>query len=538
MLQRVLATIRYFRDVGDFLREAITVEEARRIVDKQLSAREQEFLHIMEHVVYADPANPYHRLLRQAGFTLAQVRRLVEESGLEGALERLHDAGIYVSQDEFKGRTSIKRDGLEFSVRASDFDNPLPRKTVDTGHTSGSTGTPMQINRSLERVGYTAAESFFLDSLQVGTRPIGVWQPSGIHTLLLYAKTDRIPEKLFTTVGFRRSWEGVREAIRIQLTLLAARLAGRRLPNPQFVPSDSAVTIAKWLAQKTAAGTPAFFRAHASQALQICLAARDHAIDIRGTLFQMGGEPYTTTRAELLASVGAGAIVRYVSRETSLVGISCHTPAEVDDVHLLLTKTAMITRPRKVLGDETVNALIFTNVLASSPKIAINLYSGDYATVAERDCGCPLAKMGFNTHLSNIRSYEKLTSGGVTFIGSKLYDLVEQVLPAWFGGHLNDYQLVEEEAADGLPQVKIIVAPGVGIIDEAAVIEAVLKGLEQRHAGAGGELMATQWRQWRTLTVVRREPYHTPNGKVPPLYFLKPDASRSGREEVDLVATS
>ena len=56
-----------------------------------------------------------------------------------------------------------------------------------------------------------------------------------------------------------------------------------------------------------------------------------------------------------------------------------------------------------------------------------------------------LAELGFTTHLHTVRSYEKLTSGGVMFMGSMLHELLEETLPARFGGSPLDYQLVEEE---------------------------------------------------------------------------------------------
>lgn len=65
--------------------------------------------------------------------------------------------------------------------------------------------------------------------------------------------------------------------------------------------------------------------------------------------------------------------------------------------------------------------------------------SGDYGRVFERACGCPLEGAGFKTHLSNIRSYEKLTSESVTFLGSALFELLEDLLPARFGGQIADY---------------------------------------------------------------------------------------------------
>jgi len=79
---------------------------------------------------------------------------------------------------------------------------------------------------------------------------------------------------------------------------------------------------------------------------------------------------------------------------------------------------------------------------------------------------------GYRTHLHSIRSYEKLTSEGMNFVGSDLLAVIETVLPSRFGGGPPDYQLVEEEV-DGLPKVSVYVSPRLGDIDEAAVVETV-----------------------------------------------------------------
>jgi hypothetical protein len=57
--------------------------------------------------------------------------------------------------------------------------------------------------------------------------------------------------------------------------------------------------------------------------------------------------------------------------------------------------------------------------------------------------------LGWTTHLRDIRSQEKLTAGGMTFLDTDLIRVLEEVLPARFGGAPTDYQLVEEEAEEG-----------------------------------------------------------------------------------------
>jgi hypothetical protein len=157
----------------------------------------------------------------------------------------------------------------------------------------------------------------------------------------------------------------------------------------------------------------------------------------------------------------------------------------------------------------------------------LNVESGDYAQIGERDCGCLLERIGLRTHISGIRSYEKLTSEGVTFMGSRLYDLVESVLPDRFGGTIGDYQIVEQEE-DGMPRVSVLVSPSVGRVDNEALIATVLDNLKATHR-EGGELMTEQWRQAGTLRVLRGEPYKTRSEKVMPLHVIRKDGAAASR---------
>ena len=63
----------------------------------------------------------------------------------------------------------------------------------------------------------------------------------------------------------------------------------------------------------------------------------------------------------------------------------------------------------------------------------------DYAVISHPHCGCPWEEMGYTQQLHTIRSYEKLTSEGMHFVGTDLIAVVEEVLPARFGGAPTDY---------------------------------------------------------------------------------------------------
>jgi hypothetical protein len=145
----------------------------------------------------------------------------------------------------------------------------------------------------------------------------------------------------------------------------------------------------------------------------------------------------------------------------------------------------------------------------------INADVGDYARVEERDCGCPVGAIGYPVHLSRIRSYDKLTSEGNTFLGTDLIALLEETLPARFGGHAGDYQLAEEEL-EGLTKVNLVISPRIGTVDEEEALRLVLDTLQ---AEPDTRLMAEVWRESGALRVLRREPYATPVSKMLPLHI-------------------
>ncbi len=476
------------------------------------------------------PSSPYCRLLEHAGFTLSNVRQLVSELGLEGALGRLYDAGVYVTMDEFKGRQPVRREGLEFEVRATDFDNPFLQPFFEA-QTSGSRRGPARIEIDVDTM---IAESVYIPWLiGVGDypgRPVASWS-AGISTLrFLLVKVGRPLAKDFVTIRFRWTAESVRRAIFTYATIGAGRLFGKRLVKPEYTPRDDALRVARWLAQQSASGTPAVLNANPSLAVRLCLAAKEHGQRLDGTTLSLSGEPYTRAKAAIVEASGARGSVVYGMSEIRVVGIPCQKPQEFDDVHLVTDKLAVLQRPHLTSSGETVPGLVFTNTFTSSPKLMINVESGDYATLTERDCGCLLGEMGLRLHVSGIRSYEKLTSESVTFMGSELLRLLEETLPSRFGGSALDYQLVEEEGEAGLSRVSIIVGPSVGAVDEAAVIETVLDML-QKYPTGGGAVMSEEWRQANTLRVVRREPYATRTAKIQPLHVLsrpEPTDSKPG----------
>ena len=528
--------VRYLTGIRGYLRASLTPGEAREIVARELARREESFLRLARLGIYANPNSAFRKLLLAAGIDFDALDRLVRQLGLEEAVNRLYEAGVYLSYDELKRRQPVKRPGLEFRVDPRSLDNPLLVGQYEV-QSSGSRGAGSRSFTDLTLLAHEGAYyCLLLDAHGVRGRPVAIWGPEppsfwGVNSWLRHAKAGNPPQRWFTPTRTQRRWERVRGSFVVLYTLAIARTAGKRFPWPRFVSQDQPLPIASWLAEMKARGQPALLDTSASSATRVALLAKERGLDIAGTVFRTGGEPLTPAKAAAIAAAGGRAINGYAATELGVAGLGCAAPSELDDLHLVTDKVVVQARDKQVgEAGASVPALFFTTVLLNCRKVLINAESGDYGRLEVRDCGCPLGEVGFSTHVLGLHGYDKLTSTGVSFQGSDLYDLVEQVLPARFGGDPLDYQLAEEEDEHGVPRVDIVIAPRVGTVDEDEVVETILKALSGYDRRDRGPLMASQWRQTGTLRVVRREPYAAGGRKVLPLHILDATAARAAPE--------
>jgi len=459
-----------------------------------------------------------------AGVEYGDVEKLVDTEGVEGALGALYDAGVRVSIDEFKGRRPIQRSGVDLAVRAKDFDNPFLRSHYES-QTGGSRGDGARLIMDLDLLGYEAAHVYLgLQAQQALERPAAVWRPlppavTGMKEVFYRARLGRPPELWFSQNRYRWRRGNLKGAAMTACVLGGSRLWGRPLPRPQHLPLQETEPVARWLSEKRAAGTPPLLDANVSTMIRVCRAALEAGVNISGSLFRTGGEPYTPTRARIVEATGSRAACNYGLSETGRLGIACGRPAAPDDVHVLNDKVALLQRSRRVPGlGFDANAIYVSTLHPSTPKLMLNVEIGDHATPSRRECGCPLGAIGFAEHLDTIRSYEKLTSEGMHFVNSDILELLEKTLPERFGGGPTDYQLVEEEV-EGLSRVSLLARPSLGDLDEKAVIEAVLASF--RSAGEGHALMSRWWREGAVLRVERRDPHVTSAQKVPALHVRR-----------------
>jgi hypothetical protein len=319
----------------------------------------------------------------------------------------------------------------------------------------------------------------------------------------------------------RDSNNWLRYGLATYYTVLLMRLFGSPAPFPQFVPLEQAIVVARWMDNTLRFSEGVLLNTQVSRALRVCLAAQDAGLNIAGAAFMIAGEPLTLAKVHEIEQTGARYFPAYGMVETGRVGMGCARPYGHNDVHLLSDAFALITFPHRIEGIGTmVPAFNLTTLLSNAPKLMLNVQVDDYGIVEERSCGCEFGMLGYNTHLRDIRSYSKMTGEGVTLIGNDMIRILEEVLPARFGGSSLDYQLIEEEAERGLTRICLVISPRIEIADERAVIEAVLN--ELRTSSGSTDATRIVWQQAKSLQIRRDEPVWTARGKFMPLHIARP----------------
>jgi hypothetical protein len=482
----------------------------------ELATRDRSFLTVVEQAIYGHPKSPYLALLRHAGIDLGDVAAVVASDGVEGALQTLVRAGVYVTYDELRGRSPAIRGSRRFQFRASDFDNPhFPPHLIR--YTAGSGGRPGRIGYPLAFVQERAAVFAVIEAAHGIQNPVhAFWQPAPLVQFVICAMIGQRVISWF----YPAHPLPVLARMAARYLAVVGRLGGCRFPAPQRCDLDAPEQLVVWLTARLRHGGPMVLWTMSSAAARLGLAASAVGASLEELTCYVSGEPLTDLRRRQIEASGARVIVGYAANEMSGLALSCATPTSSDDVHLMSNRFAVVERPRAVTeGGPIVDALMFTLLTPAATKIALNAELGDTARVEERDCGCLLGQLGMRIHLSDIRSFEKLTGEGVTFARSNLEQILEEVLPARFGGTGHDYQLAEEEAPDGVTRLILRVSPNVGVVDDER-----LRTVLTEEIGRGGRQDHYHIRMWErvgTLDIRRERPLPTRGGKVLPFQLFR-----------------
>ncbi len=510
---------RFMAGLPSHLRRRLTIEQAKASIQEGLANRESNFLAIARRGIYGNPSSPYLPLLELAGCAYGDLEASVRAKGLEPTLEALRAEGVYVTFEEYKGRQPLVRGGRTFALDPHAFDNPTASRAY-AGTTGGSTGAGTRVDTDLDNI-YALTRHVMLgrDVHGVLGLPTALWKgtlpdPIGVQVLLGSVLYDNIPERWFTPVTRDDYTAPLRFRLATQYILWMSRVCRTPFPWPEPLPLDQAHVLARWAAHAVKTHGGCQIVSSVSLGMRVCVAAKDAGLDLTGAKFFGGGEPMTPAKMAAFTAVGARHVTIYVSVDAGVMGLPCGAPIEENDQHLLEDNVALIQHPRAVPGaDVDVDAFYFTSLGEKSSKILLNMESDDYGVVEERSCGCPLEALGYRRHVRQIRSYGKLTGEGVTLVGSEMVRVLEEVLPARFGGTAQDYQLLEEHDAQGFTKLVLLIAPHVDIANEQAVIDAMLD--EVKAGSVAGGLTHSFWKRAGTFKVRREPPVWTARGKLP-----------------------
>jgi hypothetical protein len=144
---------------------------------------------------------------------------------------------------------------------------------------------------------------------------------------------------------------------------------------------------------------------------------------------------------------------------------------------------------------------LLTSLLPHAPKVMLNTELGDCGTLATRRCACVLGDVGFDRHLSSVRSHEKITLEGVAVLTAEVDAAIAQALEAQ-GAPPDCYQFWEAQSGQGVGRLVIAVSPDVGGLDEGKLVGDVLRALRRE----GGGLAPRFWNEAGTLDVIRERP--------------------------------
>ncbi len=506
------------------------ISRARILLRKRLAEREENFLHFVEKGIFNYAKSPYLPLLTARKISLNDLKSWIARDGLEGALLTLRAEGVYFTVDEFKGKTTVKRNGTAFACNETMFDNPFLRYAyeVRSGATR-SAGTRIRIDFDYldQRSLYDA---FLLDLHGCLTAPVANWFPvfpgaPGINSSLRFAHIGNPVRRWFSQVAEDQvhvNWEkraGTKTIFAIQ------RLSRAPLAEPEYVSLLDARRVATWAAEALQEDEHCVVYTFASSAVRVCNAAVELNLNLKGAKFFVTGEPLTEHRKNDILAAGAAAVPVYGISEAGVIAAGCDQPHPVaDHCHLYKDTTAIIRHQQPVPNfDIVVDSYLFTTLLYESPKLLLNVGMGDFGALSSQPCNCGFGELGFDTTLSHISSYEKLTGEGVTFVDLDFVRIIEKDLPSLFGGGSSDYQLIEQEETDGFTRLHLLVSPRLGKIEELKVLDKFMTLLRNSEhspeswAQSGVEM----WRQAGMVRIRRDYPVATKSGKILPFHLKK-----------------
>jgi hypothetical protein len=463
LASRLLMYAGFATGLPAFLRHRVTPEGARKIIADRLRRREDNFLSLVRLAVFTRPESPYNFIMHEARCEAGDIESLVRKDGLDASLAALERGGIAVTFDEFKARTPIVRNGRTLEVQSSAFDNPLGARKVES-QTSGSTGTATRVNMNLDHLAATVPARLLAEvandvhGLPIIVYRAGLPSSAAVSNILQHFVMGNPVRRWFSPIAAGEVGAPLRFRLAGAMIPALSAFAGCVFPKMETLRFEEAIKVADAAAKYVRDEGGCMVSSPVSTSLTVCLAAAQRGLDLTGVTFMGAAEPASAAKVKGIRAAGA----------------------------------------------EFVTA----------PKILINVDVDDFGIVERRQCGCAFGELGLDQHLRQIGSAGKLTGRGITLLGSDVVHLIEEMLPARFGGCAQDYQLVEEEQPDGQSVLTLLISPSLPIADDRAPAVALYEALSRGRPGAS--YSGTMLKNADAVRVRRDRPVPNSRGKQPP----------------------
>ena len=422
-----------------FFRERVTLQQAEEEIKKLLDTRVERFLELVRSRIYQNPSSPYLPLLKHAGCEFSDLATHIKNNGLDSTLVKLAGEGVYFTSDEFKGKTEVIRGGTSFRVSPKDFE----WRQLSPGfylQSSGSRNRPVETFSLLAwRALETNGEAVFFSAHDLFSRAHAVYEPILAGRFLFILINGKLGIPADRWFALKVMAHGVTEERyhhqTARLVALMGRWFGAGITNPQLIDRGDLQPIVAWLIENRRQGSA--ITTVVSNAARIARLASELNVSLEGTVFIVSGEPLTPSKKRFIEKSGARIALRYGPGGGTGAALGCGNPEFIDELHIPETMFTFVEQPRPLdYAGSPIHPLMQTTLHSTAPRFLFNVENGDHAILMKRDCGCPLEKVGFTQHIHTVRSFEKMTGEGMNYSGSDLLKLLEDTLPAAFGGGL------------------------------------------------------------------------------------------------------
>jgi hypothetical protein len=256
-----------------FFRDQITLQRAEEEVKRLLDSRVERFFDLVRARIYECPASPYRRLLKYSGCEFSDLQTSVQRHGLEETLMKLAGEGVYLTSDEFKGKTDVVRGQESFRVSPVNFE----RRDSSAGFTiqsSGSRNRPVDTFSPLEwRTLQTMGEAVFYSAHDLFSCVHAVYEPiiaGRMLFTLINGKLGIPTDRWFAlNVAVHSVTEDRYHYLNARLAAMMARWCGVGIANPEYLNTGDVKPILDWILEKRHEGKNCCIKTVVSNALRI-----------------------------------------------------------------------------------------------------------------------------------------------------------------------------------------------------------------------------------------------------------------------------